>query len=221
MSSNNKPVRFIRKRGRIIPIFSKKKKRDLKEGALTLSSGVAISASGAAASGFAAKKFFSIKNKREIVLANAMATLSPRLKFSSDGIKSVGRTRLPTIPTLKAFGVTNRQVKRMGKFAKISRGTFKFSRIGSAALVGLGTEKLLSASGFNESGLGSEIGSESVGVAAATLNELFSSRVVKKVAFNEPIFKGFKKGANKSFKSVGKTIFKAGSAILKRKAGIR
>lgn len=223
MRERKKPTGFIRKGGRVIPIFSKKKKKDLKEGALTLGSGVAISGGGAAASGFAAKKFFSLKSKREIVLANAMATMSGRVKFDTKELKFKRnfKSKLPPIPTLKAFGVTNKQVKKLGRFASISKKSFKFSRIGSAALVGLGTEKFLAASGFNETSLGAEIGSETVGVAAATLNELFSSRIVKKVAFNQPMFKGFKKGSSKSFKSFSKTVLNAGAAVLKRKAGIR
>ena len=210
MSERKKPTGFIRKGGRVIPIFSKKKKKDLKQGSLTFAGGVAISATGAGVSGSLAKKFFSLKSKREIILQNAMSSMSDRVNFNSidSTMNRIGKPRLPSKSIIDALRKTNKQVRKLKKLSFGSKRIFKFSRIGSAALVGLGTEKLLRASGFNDTNLGAEIGSESVGVAAATANELLSSKVFKKKAFGEPIFKGFKRGLKKAGRSLIRRKFK-------------
>lgn len=137
---DNKNVRFIRVRGRIVPIRSKKTTKG-RDGAASLLAGAGF----LGASFVAGKKVISADKMHERAMDFAMDEPFSRLdkKF--------------TEPSSQMFAA-RKKLKNAGRMKK-------FSRIIGATFIGLGAERLSEKAGLSD-GLGSQFASELVGVSA-------------------------------------------------------
>lgn len=192
---NRKPVRFIRKRGRVIPIFSKKDKKLIKEGSGSILGGLGTMVAG----GFAVGKLkkYAQRQKDLLDIKNQMA-------FSSVSRKMNIKSRLTNSGQMdlfgsKEFGSSKRfaNLSAIRRASKVSAGTskhfykgmfsaksgikiLKAARVSSAAAIGLGVEKLIQSSGLEGHGYVPELSSETIGVGSALLSEKGSRALVRK-----------------------------------------
>jgi len=222
-----KPVRFIRKRGRIIPIYSKKEKRLAREGSQSLITGLGTMTAG----GFMSGQFLKMSKKQKILgditAQNAMSSASRNVSLKqlslfgdSGGLKTSKKTaHITTIRKAKKA-----QSKAFSRFAKseflIKRASsiLKIARVSSSAGIGLGIEKLIEASGFEKNNMGMEHLSETIGVGSAVIAERGTSALVKKYGHGE----GFRSQVKSSSKKINyKKIFKNVGGFILRKKGIK
>lgn len=173
-------VRFIRVKGRVIPIKNAKKRKRI-EGAGLIASGGAISASGAFVSGKFAKKSKSIRSE---FFKNLKKTPQQLDLFTS-----------PKFPHGKS------QTRRIAaKRAIASRSIFKNTSLLTSALVGLGVTKFVSS--FDDNKKDNSAASQLVGTGAFAVTESIQRNVFSKVSKGT----SFKSSFGADFKKVAKTL---------------
>ena len=160
-------VRFIRKNGRIIPIFSKEERERRKlQGAGLVAGGTAVAASAGFASGRVARS--ATQNARSAKLfTDAARTLS---KTSSNN------------------PLRDRAIKRGARQLKITKGKLQLAKFGvrgiglgiGSAVVGLGLTKINEGISGNRDGIAMQTVAQSAGIVTA-----------------QPLFKSFKTGLGK------------------------
>jgi hypothetical protein len=227
-------VRFIRVRGRIVPIKNKKKREGVESAGL-LAGGAVVSVGGAVGAGKLAKKARDLRTKSNIGYQNIRSSGSARAglkkfrlrKNPAGKIVGMGGKAKSMTGQLDMFQSANKFVaskaklsSRVGayKSAFRARSLFKHSNVLSSALVGLGVERFLSASGIEDKDkLLGDFSSEVAGVGASFITHDVSKRVMNKVGHGESLRKGLKADMFKGFKGMKGSIGKLGKAALKRK----
>jgi len=231
---DEKPIKFIRKRGRIIPIFrTKKQRRDLAHGTSLLAGGVATTTGGSYASGkliLAARK---IRQAANIGAQNIMAANSGHVDLKSfrlrktktgkilgmGGRASVNPKQLSLFESAtkrvsKSFSIKKRVKAYRSAFA--ARKILGYSHSFAHAAVGLGVDKLIESSGI-EKHIGTEYLSEIAGVAAFGTTHSLSRNIYRKVGYGESLKRGFKKDILKSGRKYSSLVKKLGKYYLKKK----
>jgi len=198
-----KPTGFIRKRGRIIPIFSKKEKKLYREGSLSAAGGGLAILGGSYLTGKQAKYAKHFKAKGQVITQNVAALLSDpnqlRMQFFAKPMK------------ILAFKRQGQEFKKALVLAKGAGTALRGTNLIGAAAVGLGVEKLLEASGIEAKGYIPELTSETVGVGSAVATE-YTSRILTQKFMNGTSIR-------QQVKQSG-ILKKAARALIKRKLRI-
>jgi len=220
--------RFIRRNGRIIPIFSSNKKKDTAiKGTALVTAGAAFTIGGAYHAGKLMKKATDLRHGAIVGEANIKAANSAviglkqfGLRQSGEKIVKLGGRAKAISPQLDLFEVgakikgrafsLGERVKAY-KAAYRSKNILKGSHNFAHAAVGLGVDKLLDASGL-EKKIGSEYASEMAGVITFGAMHSLSENIYNKNAHGVPLRQGFigdLKKLKNPIKKLGKLFIKS------------
>ena len=181
-------IRFVRIRGRVVPIRSKKQKLDVQQGAALLGGGLVLTAAGSLEAGRSVKKADAIGEQVINFFKEKKGSKLPK------GIKSVEE------------GLFKSRIK----FEK-ANFRFKGIKLAGAAGIGLGISKLIKASGIEE-GLGTEFLAETAGFGSGFAAESFFRKGI-----GEGFKTQFKKRKKKGFR-IPKAFIRKKEGVIKRLA---
>lgn len=212
-------VKFIRVRGRIVPI----KRNKAVEGSALTAGGLAVAGGGGAASGKLIKKARDLRNKGRVgaqnIRSNSISRVTSlkdfRLRKGPTGkiLKMGGRPAKINKSQLNMFSFHAESKAHKFNYAKrtsayrrslIGKKIFKHSNLLSSALVGLGVEKLVKSTGLEGKGLFGDFNSEVAGVGSALVTHSISSNLQNKVGHGVSLRKGFKKDIVSGFNKINK-----------------
>lgn len=222
-------IKFVRINGRIVPI--KQKHKDGAIAASSITAGTALTVGGGAYSGKLFKRARELRNKGRVEGANMKASFSSRpvlkdfgLRMNTKGkvIKRSGKivesmeemvqlSMIDNIAEKAAFKIEYGTRVKAYKAAFRSRAFLKGTRWGSSALIGLGVEKAVSASGIeqkNGGGFATDFISEAAGIGTSAFVHSVSGNMFDKIGKGIPLRTGFANDAKKGLKGLSKLVGK-------------